>query len=147
MPARRSYRGTSRTSMGAVPWVSVGASEASRGTADVAARWTWPLAPAPQVVQPFDPPEQAWLPGHRGVDLATSVGQAVLAPTDGRIAWKGVIAGRAVVVVSHEGGLRSTFEPVEGASPVGTTVTRGQAIGAVTPTPGHCAPLTCLHWG
>lgn len=95
----------------------------------------------------FDPPARAWTSGHRGVDLAATVGQPVLAPTDGRVSWTGVIAGRAVVVVLHDGGLRSTFEPVAAARPVGTFVTRGDAIGQVTSTPGHCAPRTCLHWG
>jgi murein DD-endopeptidase MepM/ murein hydrolase activator NlpD len=71
----------------------------------------------------------------------------VLAPVEGRVTWNGVIAGRAVVVVSHAGGLRSTFQPVTGAPPVGTSVARGQTVGAVTSTPGHCAPRTCLHWG
>jgi murein DD-endopeptidase MepM/ murein hydrolase activator NlpD len=81
------------------------------------------------------------------VDLGASVGQPVLPPTDGRVSWTGVIAGRAVVVVQHDGGLRSTFEPVAAGRPVGTFVTRGDAIGRVTSTPGHCAPRTCLHWG
>lgn len=110
-------------------------------------RWAWPLAPRPEVVHPFDRPDQPWLPGHRGVDLAASVGQPVLAPTSGRVAWTGVIAGRSVLVVSHAGGLRSTFEPVVATVAVGTTVTRGDRVGAVTTAPGHCVPATCLHWG
>lgn len=87
------------------------------------------------------------MPGHRGVDLAATVGQAVLAPTAGRVTWTGVIAGRAVVVVSHDGGLRSTFEPVVASAPVGSAVSRGEAVGVVSATPGHCAPRTCVHWG
>lgn len=59
----------------------------------------------------------------------------------------GLVAGRGVVVVTHAGGLRSTFEPVEQALPTGTPVTRGQPVGTVTASPGHCAPATCLHWG
>ncbi|GAA2745902.1 hypothetical protein GCM10009868_29190 [Terrabacter aerolatus] len=112
-----------------------------------AGRWAWPLDPGPQVVRRFDQPDQPWLPGHRGVDLAGSVGQPVLAPTDGRVSWSGVIAGRGVVVVSHDDGLRSTFEPVGGAPVVGTTVPRGGRVGEITGTAGHCAPRTCLHWG
>ncbi|MER7077770.1 M23 family peptidase, partial [Saccharopolyspora kobensis] len=30
----------------------------------------WPLAPPPAVVRPFEAPEHAYGPGHRGVDLA-----------------------------------------------------------------------------
>lgn len=116
-------------------------------TGTASARWSWPLDPRPEVARRFDRPDQPWLPGHRGVDLAAAVGQSVLAPTDGRVTWTGVIAGRSVVVVSHDGGLRSTFEPVVAVVPVGAAVSRGRGIGAVAATPGHCAPRTCLHWG
>jgi murein DD-endopeptidase MepM/ murein hydrolase activator NlpD len=112
-----------------------------------AARWVWPLDPRPEVARRFDRPDQPWLPGHRGVDLAATVAQSVRAPAAGRVSWTGVVAGRAVVVVAHEGGLRSTFEPVAPAAPVGTEVGSGDGVGVVTSTPGHCAPATCLHWG
>ena len=138
------------TSASAVASTSAGpgpASDRRVALAPPADRWSWPLDPEPEVARRFDPPIRAWTSGHRGVDLAASVGQPVLAPTDGRVSWTGVIAGRAVVVVLHDGGLRSTFEPVAAARPVGTFVTRGEAIGQVTSTPGHCAPRTCLHWG
>ena len=138
------------TSASAVASTSAGAGPASHrqvAPASQAGRWAWPLEPEPAVVRRFDPPDQAWTSGHRGVDLAASVGQPVLVPTDGQVSWTGVIAGRAVVVVLHHGGLRSTFEPVAAARPVGTFVTRGEPVGHVTSTPGHCAPRTCLHWG
>ena len=112
-----------------------------------ASRWAWPLDPQPAVERRFDPPDQPWLPGHRGVDLAAGAGQSVLAPASGRVTYSGTLAGRGVVVVAHEGGLRSTFEPVEGDVAVGTAVARGAVVGVVTPTAGHCAPRVCLHWG
>lgn len=138
------------TSASAVASTSAGpgpASDRRVAPAPPAGGWSWPLDPEPEVARRFDPAARAWTSGHRGVDLAASVGQLVLAPTDGRVSWTGVIAGRAVVVVLHDGGLRSTFEPVAAARSVGTFVTRGDAIGQVTSTPGHCAPRTCLHWG
>lgn len=125
-------------------------------------RWAWPLSPVPSVLARFDPPSSAWAAGHRGVDLAATVGEPVLAPADGVVTFRGVVAGRGVVVVSHAGGLRSTFEPVDWPGPpartvggqviegqvvVGEQVAVGQRIGAVSPAPGHCAPVTCLHWG
>lgn len=116
-------------------------------TAPAARPWAWPLDPDPVVVRAFDLPEHRWSPGHRGVDLAASVGQPVLAPADSRVGWVGRVAGRDVVVLVHPGGRRSSFEPVSGAPPVGTVVARGRPVGAVTSTPGHCAPRTCLHWG
>lgn len=109
--------------------------------------WQWPIEPAPEVVRTFDPPDQPWLSGHRGVDLSASVGTVIRSPSVGRVTHAGVIAGRGVVVVAHAGGLRSTFEPVEGGPPAGTAVAPGAPVGHVTDTPGHCAPTTCLHWG
>ena len=120
------------TSASAVASTSAGPGPASHrqvAPASPAGRWAWPLEPEPEVVRRFDPPDQAWTSGHRGVDLAASVGQPVLVPTDGQVSWTGVIAGRAVVVVLHDGGLRSTFEPVAAARPVGTFVTRGEPVG------------------
>lgn len=109
--------------------------------------WTWPLEPQPGVVAGFDPPDERWGRGHRGVDLAASVGQRVLSPTPGRVSFAGTIAGRGVVVVTHDGGLRSTFEPVRDQVEVGTSVRGGEAVAAVDGAPGHCQPKTCLHWG
>lgn len=112
------------------------------------ASWTWPLHPRPDVVRSFAPPEQRWLPGHRGVDLLVSApGDVVLSPAEGRIRFAGRVADKDVVVVEHAGGLRSTFEPAASSLPVGTPVARGHAIATVTGAPGHCLPSTCLHWG
>ncbi|HET7399282.1 MAG TPA: peptidoglycan DD-metalloendopeptidase family protein [Intrasporangium sp.] len=109
--------------------------------------WQWPLSPRPAVARAFDRPEHRWSPGHRGVDLEATAGQAVLSPGAGRVTYTGLLAGRGVVVVTHAGGLRSTFEPVTGPPPVGTLVAGGAAIGRVAPAAGHCAPRACLHWG
>jgi murein DD-endopeptidase MepM/ murein hydrolase activator NlpD len=111
------------------------------------ATWAWPLDPVPSIMRGFDPPDRPWGAGHRGVDLAASTGQPVRSPADGTVTWAGVLAGRGVVVVAHQGGLRSTFEPVTATVPVGTVVSRTDAVGTVTAAPGHCVPATCLHWG
>jgi murein DD-endopeptidase MepM/ murein hydrolase activator NlpD len=58
-----------------------------------------------------------------------------------------MLAGRGVVVVTHAGGLRSTFEPVDGALPVGAMVAAGARVGRLAMTPTHCEPAVCLHWG
>lgn len=109
--------------------------------------WSWPLAPRPAVLAGFDPPSAAWGSGHRGVDLAAAVGQEVLAPSAGLVVFSGVVVDRGVVVVATPSGLRSTLEPVDPGAPVGANVAPGQVVGHVTATPGHCAPITCLHWG
>ena len=108
-------------------------------------RWVPPVSPA-AVVRGFDPPRQAWLPGHRGVDLRAHPGVPVRAAGAGRVAHAGVLAGRGVVVVDH-GELRTTYEPVAASVVVGQRVAAGALIGRVAPGTGHCGDATCLHLG
>jgi murein DD-endopeptidase MepM/ murein hydrolase activator NlpD len=75
------------------------------------------------------------------------VGQPVLSAGDGVVAFSGMVAGRGVITVRHSGGLRTTYEPVDRGLAAGALVRRGTRIGLVSGAPGHCAPLTCIHWG
>ena len=109
--------------------------------------FVWPLSPRPAVLRRFEQPRTQWSSGHRGVDLSASVGQVVLSAGDGVVSFSGVIAGRGVITVMHSGGLRTTYEPVDQRLGSGTVVHRGDPIGTISSVPGHCAPLTCLHWG
>jgi murein DD-endopeptidase MepM/ murein hydrolase activator NlpD len=104
----------------------------------------------------FDPPEEEWGAGHRGVDLTAPAGSPVLSPGPGVVTFAGQVARRGVVVVTHPDGLRSSLEPVAASVPVGTAVTAGARIGVVEgghtgegdgTTPSHCAPSSCVHWG
>ncbi|MEO6143340.1 MAG: peptidoglycan DD-metalloendopeptidase family protein [Dermatophilaceae bacterium] len=118
-------------------------------TIQVAARgvFAWPLSPRPPVNRRFEPPASRWSSGHRGVDLLAAVGQPVLSSGDGVVAFSGVIAGRGVITVRHSGGLRTTYEPVDERLASGTLLQRSARIGIISPTPGHCEPRHCLHWG
>jgi len=107
----------------------------------------WPLSPRPAVLRRFEQPRTQWSSGHRGVDLSAAVGQLVLSAGDGVVAFSGVIAGRGVITVSHSGGLRTTYEPVDQRLTSGTVVHRSDPIGTISSAAGHCAPITCLHWG
>jgi murein DD-endopeptidase MepM/ murein hydrolase activator NlpD len=109
--------------------------------------FTWPLSPRPAVLRRFEQPRDQWSRGHRGVDLLAAVDQPVLSAGDGIVAFSGVIAGRGVITVRHSGGLRTTYEPVDERPASGMLVHRGTRIGVVSPAPGHCLPLHCLHWG
>jgi murein DD-endopeptidase MepM/ murein hydrolase activator NlpD len=109
--------------------------------------FTWPLSPRPAIHRRFEQPPDEWARGHRGVDLLAAVGQPVLSAGEGIVAFSGVVAGRGVLTVRHSGGLRTTYEPVDDRLASGALVHRGSRIGAVSPTAGHCVPLTCLHWG
>ncbi|MGN6577159.1 MAG: M23 family metallopeptidase [Nocardioides sp.] len=106
----------------------------------------WPLSPEPDVVSGFDPPASRWGAGHRGVDLAGSVGQVVHAAQAGTVSFAGRIAGRGVVVVDH-GGTRTTYEPVAASVAVGDVLGAGNAIGRLELLGSHCLPRACLHWG
>jgi murein DD-endopeptidase MepM/ murein hydrolase activator NlpD len=108
--------------------------------------------PPAGVERRFDPPEEEWGVGHRGVDLAAAAGSPVLSPGPGVVTFAGQVALRGVVVVTHPDGLRTSLEPVAASVPVGTAVAAGTAIGVVEDgsggvTPNHCAPRSCVHWG
>lgn len=106
----------------------------------------WPLDPRPDVVATFDPPDDPWAAGHRGVDLAGRIGQPVRSALAGEVAFAGGIAGKPVVTVSH-GDTRTTYEPVVASVPVGTRVAAGEVIGVLDLGASHCFPRACLHWG
>lgn len=109
--------------------------------------WGWPLVGTPVIVAPFDRPEQRWLPGHRGIDLAGVAGEPVLAVEAGVVTFSGVIAGVGMVSLTHRNGLRSTYQPVSSEVARGDRLARGQQLGTLGADGSHCAPRDCLHLG
>nr|WP_300499257.1 M23 family metallopeptidase [uncultured Rhodococcus sp.] len=116
------------------------------GEVQAAPSFVWPLDPRPTVVNPFDPPEHDWLPGHRGVDVAGRDGQEVRAGGEGLGVFVCTIAGKPVVSVDHSNGLRSTYEPVVATVSAGERVRTGERIGQLVAGHSGCADA-CLHWG
>jgi murein DD-endopeptidase MepM/ murein hydrolase activator NlpD len=110
------------------------------------ASYAWPLAPPPAVLTPFRAPEHPFGPGHRGVDLAGTLGQPVHAARDGMVVFAGQLAGRGVVSVQHPDGLRTTYEPVLPSVVAGARVGRGEPVGLLQAGHPGCAAV-CLHWG
>lgn len=110
-------------------------------------RLSWPFEPAPRVTRPFDPPQHRYGTGHRGVDLAATSGEPVLAADAGVVIFAGMLAGRGVLSIQHDGGLRTTYEPVAPSVREGSRVYRGQVIGTVRPGHPGCSAPACLHWG
>lgn len=109
----------------------------------------------PRVIRPFENPSQRWSAGHRGVDLAVPENdRRVYAPAPGKVVFSGTVVNRKVLVIAHPDGRRSTFEPMDEALPIGTTVTAGDVIGTVAVTASgnsersyrRCS-TPCLYWG
>ncbi|RPA58235.1 M23 family metallopeptidase [Gordonia oryzae] len=110
-------------------------------------RYSAPLSPRPTVVRGFDEPTRRWQPGHRGIDLATASGTAVLAAGDGIVRFAGVVAGKPTVSIEHDDGVITTYEPVHAAVRQGARVRGGQVIGTVDGGHPGCPAAACLHWG
>ena len=108
--------------------------------------WVWPLDPRPAVVERFDPPDDEYGAGHRGVDLAAAAGDDVRAVADGTVTYVGQIAGVGIVTIDH-GTVESTYQPLDPQVSRGDRVTAGDPIGTLEATGSHCAPETCLHLG
>ena len=107
----------------------------------------WPLTGSPTVVRTFQPPASRYGSGHRGVDLAAGAGAPVLAAGAGMVVFAGIVAGHGVVSLSHEGHLRTTYEPVAANVVAGQWVGKGAQIGTVQPGHAGCSVPVCLHWG
>lgn len=112
------------------------------------AHFIWPLRGASHgtVSSAFDPPPRPWLPGHRGVDLATATGRELLAPATGTVAFAGGVGGKDVVTIRHGDGRTTTYEPATATVPVGTALDRGDVFAHVGGGSDHCGD-GCLHWG
>ncbi|MGV9184865.1 M23 family metallopeptidase [Arcanobacterium canis] len=108
-------------------------------------RFVSPTGERPRVVLDYAPGEHNWDAGRRGVDLAVAKDSPVFASAAGRVIYAGMLVDRMVISIEHEGGLRTTYEPVDPIVSVGTTVTQGQQIGTVLTR--SCPGGNCLHWG
>ncbi|HET6289190.1 MAG TPA: M23 family metallopeptidase [Amycolatopsis sp.] len=127
------------------------ASAAMPGTARSAptpqGRLSWPVSPAPSVTRYFEPPATPYGPGHRGVDLPAPPGTNVLAAAEGVVMFAGQVAGRGVVSIDHEGGLRTTYQPLAPTVTAGDQVYRGQVLGTLATGHPGCPEPACLHFG
>jgi len=112
-----------------------------------AAEWIAPLSEPLTVTRGFDPPDNPYGSGHRGVDLAGNPGQDVRAAGAGTVIYAGPLAGRGVVSVQHADGLRTTYEPVSASVAAGMQVGLGHVIGTLDAGHPGCPMAACLHWG
>ncbi|MFC4039020.1 peptidoglycan DD-metalloendopeptidase family protein [Dactylosporangium siamense] len=118
-----------------------------RHLAPVRSGFTWPLDPPVTVTRRFEPPPDPYKAGHRGADLLGVAGARVRSAGTGVVAFAGLVAGRPVVSVSHPGGLRTTYEPVDAVVRAGTVVGAGTPLGVLRAGHAGCPAPACLHWG
>lgn len=107
--------------------------------------WAWPvLGP---IVRGFDPPEDPYGSGHRGIDIGASVGTSILAPEAGVVSFAGSVGGQLFITLDHGGGLRSSYSWLSTLRVrEGDAVPRGAVIGLTGP--GHPGSVTPhLHFG
>lgn len=114
-------------------------------TARAAGTWVWPVSGP--VLRAFDPPLSPYGAGHRGIDIATPIGTAILAPAPGKVAFAGKVGGQLFVTIDHGGGLESTYSWLSSiAVHKGDQVLAGGVIAASGH--GHLAdPWPHLHMG
>ena len=109
------------------------------------AGWGWPVRGA--VIRGFDPPEDPFGAGHRGIDIAAPIGTVVVAPASGTVAFAGRVGGHLFVTLDHGGELTTTYSWLSATSVrKGDAVTEGQVFAATgTGHPGAAVPH--LHFG
>ena len=103
--------------------------DASRGTAG----WAWPVSGP--VLRDFDPPDDPYGSGHRGIDIATLQQTLVMAPAAGRVTFAGPVGGKLFLTIDHGQGLQSTYSWLDSL-----LVRKGQDV-----EPG--VPVALTGWG
>jgi septal ring factor EnvC (AmiA/AmiB activator) len=101
----------------------------------VAQLWM-PVAGA--IVRGFDVRAGPYGPGHRGIDIAASVGELVRAPAPGRVVFAGPVAGTSWVSLLVAPGVVVTLGPLLDATVTTGRVRLGAPVGRVGP--GHPLP-------
>jgi pimeloyl-ACP methyl ester carboxylesterase len=61
------------------------------------------------IARPFDAPESAYGPGHRGIDYQVAPGTRVRASAAGIVEFAGNVAGTLAVTIDHDEGLETTY--------------------------------------
>jgi murein DD-endopeptidase MepM/ murein hydrolase activator NlpD len=105
----------------------------------------WPVVGP--VIRGFEPPQNPYGAGHRGIDIATPIGTDVRASAAGVVAFAGSVAGSLFVSIDHPDGVRTTYSWLSAVRVrTGQTVAEGDVI--ALSGPGHPgAVVSHLHFG
>jgi hypothetical protein len=90
------------------------------------------------VVRGFDARAGPYGPGHRGIDIAASVGEVVRSPTAGKVAFAGPVAGTNWVSLLVAPGVLVTLGPLLDPATTAERVRLRTPVGRVGP--GHMLP-------
>jgi hypothetical protein len=126
--------------------LGTGAGGSAPARAAGAVRYELPVAG--QVLRPFEAPDHAYGPGHRGVDLAAASGTPVRAAAAGEVVFAGTVAGATWVTVAHADGIRTSYGHLGRlAVRAGQDVALGALLGTATGDHGDAfRPEAGLHW-
>lgn len=116
----------------------------------VSTSWQMPFLTPHALVRPYLQPNSDYSAGHRGIDLATELGEVIFAPADGEIRFSGKLVNRGVLSIDHAGGMISELEPICTTLKRGETVKKGHPVGFLCkPDPSykaHCPQSACVHF-
>jgi murein DD-endopeptidase MepM/ murein hydrolase activator NlpD len=113
--------------------------------AQAAGTWVWPVTGP--VIRGYDPPDDPYGSGHRGIDIAAAVGTRVRAADAGTVTFAGEVGGQLFVTVNHGGGLASTYSWVSQLLVrKNDSVARGQTI-ALSGAGHPGSAVAHLHFG
>ena len=127
-----------------MPGPGAGAAAAIPG-AQSAGQYVWPVNGP--VIRPFEPPEDPYSQGHRGIDIEASFGSPLRSAAAGVVAFSGWIGGALYISIDHPDGVRTTYSWLSAS-----LVNQGQAVAGdeVIGATGHghpSDPRTHLHFG
>ncbi|MEO0493223.1 MAG: peptidoglycan DD-metalloendopeptidase family protein [Actinomycetota bacterium] len=86
-----------------------------------------------EILDPFRLPNGPYGAGNRGIEYATDAGDRIGAAGSGTVVWAGPVAGVVYVSIEHEGGLRTSYGPLQQLRvTTGDVVDRGAQLGSAT---------------